>query len=114
MPCRVVHHGKDWPPMAQMGQKRRTITPTEFAGCPLSSPERPGVRIRHVLRLTKHVFGFSPASSAEAIVGQNHRRIANDVCKPDGIFGRDRPQKSPAEAGLPSGRNAVPKRTTIR
>jgi hypothetical protein len=67
----------------------------------------------------EHVFGCRPASrleqvddehserTQEAIFEQNHRMIANDVCKP--MEGQIL-QKSPAEAGLPSGRNAVLKR----
>jgi hypothetical protein len=48
------------------------------------------------------------------IVGQNHRMITNDVLQAGWNFRKDRLQKSPAEAGLPSGRNAVPKGTAIR
>jgi hypothetical protein len=70
----------------------------------------------------KHVFGFGGRRdlnvddehsdrTQETLVGQNHRMIANDVCKP--VEGQIL-QKSPAEAGLPSGRNAVLKGTTIR
>ena len=46
----------------------------------------------------------------EAIVGQNHRRIANDVCKPDGIFGRDRPPKKPRRSGAAKWEERRPKK----
>ena len=47
-------------------------------------------------------------------VAQDHHRIANDVCKPDGFSEGTDLQKKPRRSGAAKWEERRPKRTTIR